>query len=168
MSLPRAGDEDYINFLLASQGRHTCTEAARSQPEERVNRPSHDPFTRLLLRTPQDTGALWEEAEHMVSRNSGVWSSTTQHSTSRTRRRSLFSLTTGAGSITGWSEVSTSSPFCGQTGRSSSRRTTESTTNRSEAGPRTNISAICSTPQGRGGSILTTPCSTAGTRAWIT
>ena len=72
MNLPRAGDEDYINFLLASQGRHTRTEAARSQPEERVNRPSHDAFTKLLLRTPQDTGALWEEAEHMVSRNSGV------------------------------------------------------------------------------------------------
>jgi putative transposase len=72
MNLPKAGDEDYINFLLASQGRYTCTEAARSQPEERVNRPSHGAFTRLLLRTPQDTGALWEEAEHMVSRNSGV------------------------------------------------------------------------------------------------
>jgi putative transposase len=37
-----------------------------------AGRPSHDSFTRLLLRAPQDTGALWEEAEHMVSKNSGV------------------------------------------------------------------------------------------------
>lgn len=72
MNPPRASDEDYVNFLLASQGRYTCTEAARSQPEERANRPSHDAFTRLLLRQPQDTGALWEEAEPMVSKNSGV------------------------------------------------------------------------------------------------
>jgi hypothetical protein len=71
MNPPRASDQDYINFLLASQGRYTCTEAARSQPE-RPNRPSHDAFTRLLLRQPQDTGALWEEAESMVKKDSGV------------------------------------------------------------------------------------------------
>jgi len=72
MNPPKVGAEDYINFLLASQGRYTCTEAARSQPEERIRRPSHDAFTRLLVRTPQDTGALWVEAEPMVSRHSGV------------------------------------------------------------------------------------------------
>lgn len=66
MNLPKADDEDYINFLLASQGRYTCTEAARSQPDERTDRPSHDAFTRLLLRQPQDTGILWREAELMV------------------------------------------------------------------------------------------------------
>ena len=72
MNPPKVCDEDYINFLLASQGRFTCTEAARSQPEERLRRPSHDAFTRLLVRTPQDTGALWMEAETIVSRQSGV------------------------------------------------------------------------------------------------
>jgi putative transposase len=72
MNPPRASDEDYVNFLLASQGRYTCTEAARSQPEDRANSPSHDAFTRLLLRQPQDTGALWAEAKSMVSKNSGV------------------------------------------------------------------------------------------------
>jgi putative transposase len=72
MNPARASEEDYINFLLASQGRYTCTEAARSQPEERAVRPSHDSFTRLLLRTPQDTGELWEEAQSMVSKDSGV------------------------------------------------------------------------------------------------
>jgi putative transposase len=73
MNPPRASDEDYINFLLASQGRYTCTEAARSQPDERHKRPSHDAFTRLLLRQPQDTGALWGDAEPMVSnKDSGV------------------------------------------------------------------------------------------------
>ena len=73
MNPPRASDEDYINFLLASQGRYTCTEAARSQPEGRANRPSHDSFTRFLLRQPQDTGQLWEEVEPIVSKNSGVF-----------------------------------------------------------------------------------------------
>ncbi len=53
-------------------GRYTCTEAARSQPEEKAIRPSHDAFTRLLPRTPQDTGELCDEAEPMVSKNSGV------------------------------------------------------------------------------------------------
>ncbi len=72
MNPPKASDTDYINFLLASQGRYTCTEAARSQPDEKPSRPSHDAFTRLLLRTPQDTGALWEEAEPMVRKDSGV------------------------------------------------------------------------------------------------
>jgi len=33
--------------------------------------PSHDYFNRLLLRTPQDTGALWSEAEPMVNKNAG-------------------------------------------------------------------------------------------------
>ena len=72
MNPPRASDEDYINFLLASHGRYTCTEATRSQPEGRANRPSHDLFTRFLLRQPQDTGQLWEEAEPIVTKNSGV------------------------------------------------------------------------------------------------
>ena len=72
MNRPRATDEDYINFLLASQGRYTCTEASRSQPEERDSKPSHDAFTRLLLRMPQDTGALWRDAEPIVRKHTGV------------------------------------------------------------------------------------------------
>jgi putative transposase len=66
------GDTDYINFLLASPSKFTCTEAARSQPKERATAPSHDAFNRLLLRTPQDTGALWSEAEPMVNKNTGA------------------------------------------------------------------------------------------------
>lgn len=72
MNPPKVSDEDYINFLLASQGRYTCTEAARSQPEERIRRPSRDAFTRLLVRTPRDTGVLWVEAETIVNKRSGV------------------------------------------------------------------------------------------------
>jgi putative transposase len=71
MNQPRTTDDDYINFLLASPSRFTCTEAARSQPG-RVNTPSHDSFTRLLLRTPQDTEALWTEAEPMVKKNASA------------------------------------------------------------------------------------------------
>lgn len=67
MNPPRASDIDYINFLLASPSKFTCTEAARTQPDV-TRAPSHDSFNRLLLRTPQDTGALWREAEPMVKK----------------------------------------------------------------------------------------------------
>jgi hypothetical protein len=72
MNPPRANDEDYINLLLASQGRYTCTEAARNQPSDRTNKPSYDAFTRLLLREPQDTGALREQAGRFVDKDSSV------------------------------------------------------------------------------------------------
>ena len=71
MNPPKVGEEDYINFLLASQGRYTCTEAARCQPD-RPGRPSHDAFTRLLLRVPQDTESLWRDAEPLVEKGGGV------------------------------------------------------------------------------------------------
>jgi hypothetical protein len=61
-----------VFFQRAHSNSSTTLRAARSQPEERPNRPSHDAFTRLLLRTPQDTGALWEEAEPIVKKDSDV------------------------------------------------------------------------------------------------
>jgi len=70
---PKVIDLDYINFILASQRSFTCTEAARSHPaDEGDHGPSHDAFTRLLQRMPQDTEALWSEAKPFVSGHGGV------------------------------------------------------------------------------------------------
>lgn len=70
---PKVTDLDYINFILASQRSFTCTEAARSHPaDEGDGGPSHDAFTRLLQRMPQDTEALWSEAKPFVSGHGGV------------------------------------------------------------------------------------------------
>jgi hypothetical protein len=70
-NLPRCNDEDYINFLIAAQKQFTCTEAARSQPDESSisNPPAHDSFTRFLQRLPQDTEALWNEASGLIDPN---------------------------------------------------------------------------------------------------
>ena len=62
MNAPRCSDESYINFLIASQGRVSCTEAARVQPRSPFA-PAHDSFTRLLHRLEPDPEALWAEAE---------------------------------------------------------------------------------------------------------
>lgn len=48
---PKVEDLDDIHFLVAAQKEFTCTEAARSSPEEE-DAPAHDAFTRLLQRRP--------------------------------------------------------------------------------------------------------------------
>ena len=71
MNPPRCTDLDYINFLIAAQKAFTCTEAARCQPETPTT-PSHDAFTRLLRRQPQDTEALWRDAQTIVDKKKGI------------------------------------------------------------------------------------------------
>lgn len=71
MNPPKADDLDYIHFLIAAQKAFTCTEAARSQPENQ-NPPAHDAFTRLLRRGPPDTEALWDEARTLVEPERGL------------------------------------------------------------------------------------------------
>lgn len=71
MNPPRCDALDYIQFLIAAQKTFTCTEAARCQPE-RPDAPAHDAFTRCLKRQPPDTGALWREAQTVVSREEGL------------------------------------------------------------------------------------------------
>ena len=66
MNNPRCDVLDYVQFLIASPKAVTCTEAARCQPQELPDAPSHDSFTRLLRRQPQNTGALWREAKAMI------------------------------------------------------------------------------------------------------
>jgi hypothetical protein len=71
MSKPRCTDESYLDFLVASQGRVSCSEAARVQPRS-PSAPSHDSFNRLLNRLEPDPDALWEEAEPLVEKGRGV------------------------------------------------------------------------------------------------
>lgn len=71
MNPPKCDELDYIHFLIAAQRVFTCTEAARSQPED-TDAPSHDAFTRLLTRQPPDTGALWQETKGLVNLSGGL------------------------------------------------------------------------------------------------
>jgi putative transposase len=70
MNPRRCDDLDYIQFLIATQTRYTCTEAARCQPEGETV-PAHDSLNRLLNEVPPDTEALWQEAQDLVNRESG-------------------------------------------------------------------------------------------------
>jgi len=65
MNAPRCNEESYIQFLVASQGRVSCSEAARVQPRT-PTAPAHDSFNRLLKRLEPDPDALWDEAEAAV------------------------------------------------------------------------------------------------------
>jgi putative transposase len=51
--------------LIASPNRFTCTEAARTQPEE--TDAAHDAYTRLLQRLPDNTNLLWEESKELIT-----------------------------------------------------------------------------------------------------
>jgi len=86
MNPPRCTDLDYINFLIAAQKAFTCTEAARCQPDK-PSAPAHDAFTHLLKRQPPDTGALWMEAQSVVSKEEGLLVLDDTPWTSPTRRR---------------------------------------------------------------------------------
>ena len=70
MNPAKCDDLDYIHFLIASMDTFTCTEASKCY-SYRLNRPSHDAFTRLLQRQPPDTEALWIEVEDSVQPQNG-------------------------------------------------------------------------------------------------
>ena len=71
MNPAKCNDQDYIDFLIASQRAFTCTEAARCQPDDRQN-VAHDSYNRLLERLPQNTEALWKESRALVDLKGGV------------------------------------------------------------------------------------------------
>ena len=71
MNAPRAGDEDYIQFLLATPEVASAAEAGRVQPAG-PRAPAHDAFTRLLSRLEPDPGALWGEVRPLVTRAGGT------------------------------------------------------------------------------------------------
>jgi putative transposase len=68
---PRCTPENYLDFLVASPGPVSCTEAARVQPEHPFT-PAHDSYNRLLNRLEPDPEELWEEAEPLVERAKGA------------------------------------------------------------------------------------------------
>src|SRR4051812_46431732 len=70
MNAPRCTDQDYIQFLVASPGPVTCTEAARVQPHS-PSAPAHDSFYRLLHRLEPEPEELWQEAEPLVEEAKG-------------------------------------------------------------------------------------------------
>jgi DDE superfamily endonuclease len=71
VNAPRCDDVAFLNFLIASQGPVSCTEAARVQPDSPFA-PDHDSFSRLLNRLEPDPEPLWHEAEPLVAKAHGV------------------------------------------------------------------------------------------------
>lgn len=71
-TLPKIEDVDYIQFLLAAQTAFSCVEAASSHAGAQEQPPAHDAYTRLLLRQPPDTEALWQETHPLVDTATGL------------------------------------------------------------------------------------------------
>ena len=65
MNPPRAGAEDYIQFLVATPSACSAVEAARVQPA-RPAAPAHDAFARLLTRLEPDPAELWAEVAPLL------------------------------------------------------------------------------------------------------
>lgn len=70
-TLAKVCDVDYLQFLLAAQVAFSCVEASHTSGAQDVS-PAHDAFTRLLLRQPPDTEALWHETAPLVTKTSGI------------------------------------------------------------------------------------------------
>lgn len=70
MNRPRANDDDFVNFLVATPKNFSCLEAERVQPD-RANKPAHDAFIRLLERLEPDSETLWREAVPQVTLKAG-------------------------------------------------------------------------------------------------
>jgi putative transposase len=71
MNKAKINEQDYINFIVATQMSYSCLEAGRVQPES-ANAAAHDAFTRLLQRLEPDATALWQESEPQVDKTKGV------------------------------------------------------------------------------------------------
>jgi putative transposase len=71
MNQPRCDSFSYINFLVITPFAHTCSEAARVQPDS-PRAPAHDSFNRLLHRLEPDPETVWTESEPLVRKNDGV------------------------------------------------------------------------------------------------
>ncbi len=71
MNPPKVKENDYINFLIATQKAYSCVEAERVQPES-INAASHDAINRLLHRMEPSSEQLWQEAEPQVSLSQGI------------------------------------------------------------------------------------------------
>ena len=67
MNERKATQEQYIQFLIASQGSFSSVEAARVQ-QQTAGAPAHDSFTRLLSELEPDPARLWLEAEPLIDK----------------------------------------------------------------------------------------------------
>ncbi len=70
MTNPKCQEEDYINFLIATQKAYSCTEAARVQPDK-PDPASHDAILRVLYRLEPTSEHLWQEAHAFVDKSRG-------------------------------------------------------------------------------------------------
>jgi DDE superfamily endonuclease len=66
MNDPKCKPEDYIQFLIASPSRFSCSEAERVQPQT-AGRPAHDSFRNLLVRLDGSSDELWREAKAQIA-----------------------------------------------------------------------------------------------------
>jgi len=71
MNKAKCNEQDYINFMVATQGSYSCLEAERVQPD-RSDAAAHDAFSRLLQRLEPDANGLWQESEPQVTKHKGV------------------------------------------------------------------------------------------------
>ncbi|VHO03999.1 hypothetical protein RHT_01162 [Candidatus Rhabdochlamydia sp. T3358] len=68
MNPPKCKEEDYIDFLIATQKAYSCTEVARVQPNEKV---SHDAILRMLHRIEPTSESLWQKSSQFVDKSKG-------------------------------------------------------------------------------------------------
>jgi hypothetical protein len=71
MNAAKCNEQDYINFIVATQVSYSCLEAGRVQPKS-TKAAAHDAFSRLLQRLEPDATALWQESEPQVDKAKGV------------------------------------------------------------------------------------------------
>jgi len=71
MNPPKCNENDYINFLMATQKVFSCTEAGKVQPDA-ADAPCHDSVNRLLYRLCPNTEALRDESGKFVDSDRGV------------------------------------------------------------------------------------------------
>jgi len=71
MNKAKINEEDYIDFVVASQVSYSCLEAGRVQAVGE-GAAAHDAYSRLLQRLEPDATALWQESEGQVAKAKGV------------------------------------------------------------------------------------------------
>lgn len=71
MNKAKINENDYVNFVVATQVSYSCLEAGRVQLEGEAAA-AHDAYTRLLHRLEPDATALWCESEPQVDKAKGV------------------------------------------------------------------------------------------------
>jgi putative transposase len=69
MNKAKIKEQDYIDFMVATQASYSCLEAGRVRG---AGAAAHDAYSRLLQRLEPDAGALWQESEAQVAKHKGM------------------------------------------------------------------------------------------------